>query len=368
MGIIRKALASRPVASLTSPYSIDHYLDQIHPMLAAENVRARVVKVVHETGEASTVVLRPNGAWKGFTPGQHVQFGVEVDGKRRVRVFSVSSSPANKTRASRNRTFSVSVKAHPDGYVSQFLHNDLLPGTIVYLSQAEGEFVLPHETPDNLLLMSGGSGITPVMSMIRTLRDSGHTGRVTFLHYARSLEDEMFSGELDEIAAALPQAQVVRIFTRKPADGAELKGRFSIDHLKHLGIDPSETLTYVCGPAGLIASVRDTYAELGAIDQLRMEYFKVPSVDLDAAEATGTLTLDNARIETANTGQTILEQAEAAGLKPEFGCRMGVCNTCVVKKNHGAVRHIISNEISANTDETIKICVHVPVGDVNVAL
>ena len=85
MGIIRKALSSRPVASLTSPFTIDHYLDQIHPMLAAENVRARVVEVVQETGDASTVILRPNGAWKGFTPGQHVQFGVEVDGTRRIR-------------------------------------------------------------------------------------------------------------------------------------------------------------------------------------------------------------------------------------------------------------------------------------------
>ncbi len=363
MGIVRKALASRPIASLTSPFTIDHYLDQIHPMLAAENVRARVVDVIHETGEASTVVLRPNGAWNGFVPGQHVQFGVEVDGKRRVRVFSVSSSRANK-----NKTFSVSVKAHPDGYVSQFLHNDLKPGTIVYLSQAEGDFVLPHEVPDNVLLVSGGSGITPVMSMIRTLRDSGHTGRVTFLHYARSLEDEMFSDELDEIAAQAPQAKVVRVFTRKPAPGAELKGRFTIDHLKHLGIDPADTLTYACGPAGLIASVRDTYDELGASELLRMEYFKVPNIDLDAADATGTLTFDNATIKTDNSGATILEQAEAAGLKPEFGCRMGVCNTCAIKKNHGAVRHVISNEISANTDETIKICVNVPIGDVSVAL
>jgi len=363
MGIIRKALASRPVASLTSPYTIDHYLDQIHPMLAAENVRARVVEVRRETGDASTVVLRPNGAWKGFTPGQHVQFGVEVDGKRRVRVFSVSSSKANK-----DKTFSVSVKAHPDGYVSQFLHNEMKPGTIVFLSQAEGDFVLPDEVPDNLLLMSGGSGATPLMSMIRTLRDTKHTGRVTFLHYARSRTDEMFTDELDQLVAQLPEAQIVRIYTRQPEPGAELKGRFSIEHLKHLGIDPVDTLSYVCGPAGLIASVRDAYEELGAGDQLRMEYFKVPSVDINAAPATGTLTLDNAKIEAKNTGQTILEQAEAAGLKPEFGCRMGVCNTCVVKKNHGAVRHIISNEINANTDETIKICVHVPIGDVNVAL
>ncbi|KRC63376.1 hypothetical protein ASE12_00535 [Aeromicrobium sp. Root236] len=362
MGIIRKALTSRPVASLTSPHTIDHYLDQIHPMLAAENVRARVVEVVQETGDASTVILRPNGAWKGFTPGQHVQFGVEVDGTRRVRCFSVSSS-----RAAKKGTFSVSVKAHPDGYVSQFLHKELKPRTIVYLSQAEGEFVLPRQVPDNLLLVSGGSGITPVMSMIRTLRDTGHQGRVTFLHYARSRDDEMFTADLDALAEAA-NVTVMRIYTRQPAPGAELKGRFHVDHLKHLGIDPTETLTYVCGPAGLIATVRDTYTELGAADQLQLEYFKVPSVDLDAADATGTLTFDDAKIEADNSGATILEQAEAAGLKPEFGCRMGVCNTCVVKKNHGAVRHVISNEISANTDETIKICVHVPVGDVNVAL
>ncbi|AXT84636.1 hypothetical protein C6I20_05125 [Aeromicrobium sp. A1-2] len=362
MGIIRRALRSRPVASLTSPLTIDHYLDQIHPMLAAENVRARVVEVIRETGDASTVVLRPNGTWTGFIPGQHVQFGVEVEGKRRIRCFSVSSS-----RAAKDGTFSVSVKAHPDGYVSQFLHHQLKPKTIVYLSQAEGEFVLPKDVPDNLLLMSGGSGVTPVMSMIRTLRDSGHRGAVTFLHYARSRSDEMFSADLDELAAE-PNVTVKRIYTREPAANVDLQGRFDIDHLEHLGIDPTSTLTYVCGPAGLIAGVRDTYAELGAADQLRMEYFKVPSVDLDAADATGTLSFDGAGIEAANSGATILEQAEAAGLKPEFGCRMGVCNTCAIKKNSGAVRHVVSGEIRANTDETIKICVQVPIGDVNVAL
>jgi ferredoxin len=161
---------------------------------------------------------------------------------------------------------------------------------------------------------------------------------------------------------------VVRVYTRQPAPGAGLQGRFHVDHLKHLGIDPTETLTYVCGPAGLIATVRDTYQELGAADNLRLEYFKVPSVDLDAADATGVLTFDEAGIEADNSGATILEQAEAAGLKPVYGCRMGVCNTCALKKNSGAVRHVVSGEINANTDETIKICVNVPVGDVNVAI
>jgi len=363
MGLLRKALGSRAIASVATPHTVDHYLDQVHPMLAVNNVRGRVVEVIHETGTASTVVLRPNRTWKGFKPGQHVQFGVEVEGKRRVRCFSVSSSTQRN-----DGLFSVSVKAHPDGYVSQFLHNELKPKTLVYLSQAEGEFVLPDEVPDNLLLMSGGSGITPMMSMVRSLVDTGHQGDVTFLHYARSRSDEMFSQELDEIESSAPFVKVVRIYTREPVPGAAFEGRFDVEHLKLLGIDLASTPTYVCGPAGLIESVKETYTEVGAQDQLRMEFFKVPSVNLDAADATGTLSFDDSTLEVPNDGRTILEQAEAAGLKPAYGCRMGVCNTCAIKKKHGAVRHVISGEVQANTDETIKICVSTPVGDACVAL
>ena len=178
----------------------------------------------------------------------------------------------------------------------------------------------------------------------------------------------MFSDELDALADDLPSARVVRIYTREPEPEAALGGRFHVDHLKHLGVDASDTLTYVCGPAGLIASVRDTYDDLGAADQLRAEYFKVPTVDLDAADATGTLTFDASGRTADNSGATILEQAEAAGLEPAYGCRMGVCNTCAVKKLHGAARHVVSREVQADTDQTLKICVHVPVGDVSVAL
>ncbi|EFQ83490.1 oxidoreductase NAD-binding domain protein [Aeromicrobium marinum DSM 15272] len=367
MGLLRSTLASKPVASLTSPHTVDHYLEQVHPLWTVENVRARVVSVERETGDASTVLLKPNRAWQGFRPGQHVEFGVEVDGVRKVRVFSVSSS-ALRT----DGLFSLSVKAHPDGFVSQFLHRELTPRTIVYLSQAQGEFVLPDVLPERLALISGGSGITPVMSMLRTLADraasrAAHLGEVTFLHYARSRADEMFTDELDRLAG-LAGVRLVRVYTRQPEAGAELSGRFEHDHLRALGIDPGTTPAWVCGPAGLIASVRGVYAEQGTEHLLHQEYFKVPAVDLDAADATGTLSFDASATGAANSGATILEQAEAAGLTPEFGCRMGVCNTCAVKKLHGAVRHVITGEVTANTDETIKPCVNVPVGDVTVAL
>ena len=362
MGLVRSALASRPVQALTSPHTVDHYLDQLHPLWTVEHVRARVVDVIRETDVATTVVLRPNGAWEGFRAGQHIEFGVEVDGTRKVRVFSVSCSEAQKG------TVSVSVKAHDDGYVSRFLNRDLAQRTIVHLSQATGEFVLPETMPDEIALVSGGSGITPVMSMARTLRDRGHRGRVTFLHYAKSRADEMFSDELDALAGELHDAEVVRVYTREPETDATLAGRFQLGHLEHLGVEPTAVPTWVCGPAGLIAAVRDTYADLGADDQLHAEYFKVPSVDLDAEDATGTLSFDASGSTADNSGATILEQAEAAGLTPAYGCRMGVCNTCAVKKLSGAVRHVVTGEVGANTDETIKVCVQVPVGDVSVAL
>ncbi|HLR85470.1 MAG TPA: ferredoxin reductase [Nocardioidaceae bacterium] len=361
-GLTRRLLASSFVESMTTPHSIDRFLEHINPMLTVHDVRAHVVEVIHETGYASTVVLEPNDAWDHFTPGQHIQFGVEVDGKRRVRCFSVSSSAYRD-----DGRFSVTVKVHPDGYVSQFLRNELTPGTLIHLSLAEGDFVLPDPVPDDLLLISGGSGITPVMSMLRSLRDGGHDRPVTFLHYARTREDEIFDAELDEIEESCPWARIARVYTRAPR-GRDIEGRFSIDHLKHLGIDPAATPTYVCGPAGLIANVRDTYEELDAADRLRLEYFKVPTIDLNAADATGTLTLDETGHDVDNDGNTILEQAESAGLTPEFGCRMGICHKCTTRKKFGAVRNVISGEVRADTDEEITICNNVPVGDVCVAL
>jgi ferredoxin-NADP reductase len=360
-GVVRRVLASRFVGALIAPHSVDRYLEHIDPALTVHDVRARVIEVIHETGQASTVVLEPNDAWRGFRPGQHVQFGVEVEGKRRIRCFSVSSSTARP-----DGRITVTVKAHDDGYVSQFLHRSICPGTLVHLSHAEGDFVLPTTVPDRLLLLSGGSGITPVMSMLRSLRDADHRGQVTFLHYARSADDEIFRAELDELSG-LDWLTMARVYTRKPGVG-ELQGRFIMDHLERLRVDPVEMLSYACGPAGLIETVRKAYADAGAEQSLLVEYFKVPTVQLDAADATGTLTLEQSGTELLNDGRPILEQLENAGLTPAFGCRMGICHTCTVRKKHGAIRNVLSGEVRADTDEEIQICVNAPVGDVCLAL
>jgi stearoyl-CoA 9-desaturase NADPH oxidoreductase len=365
MSITTKLLGSRAVAALTSPHGVDRYLEMFHPMWAATEVRARVVSIHRENPDAvgsapvATLTLQPTSTWRGHRAGQYVQVGVELPGsaRRMTRCFSISSAASLP-----GERFTLTIRAHDEGQVSKFLVNQAQPGQMLHLSQADGDFTI-HEsaaTPTNnrLLFITGGSGITPAMSIVRTLlRDGydGHAGRkVTFLHFARSPEDQIFAAELAEIAAA--------------DNGVEVHLRhgdqtFSEFELRRLVPDYRDTDTWACGPAGLIELVKDAYA---GSPRLRVEFFKPPVVSTGSAD--GDVTFTRAGATAANTGAPLLEQAEALGLKPEFGCRMGICFSCVKTKTEGTVRNVLTGEESSLPDEQIRICVSAPVGDCAVDL
>jgi ferredoxin-NADP reductase len=351
---LRRLLDSPVLAALTTPHGVDRYLDLVNPMWSVREVRARVVGVHQETPDVATVTLRPNGNWPGFVAGQYVQVGIEVDGARRTRCFSLSGSAHRP-----DGLLTLTVKQHPTGHVARFLRTTARPGTVVTLSPPDGTFTLPARRPDRLLLISGGSGITPVMSMLRTLLDEGHRGRVTFLHYARTAADVPFAAELDRIAARHRNVDVLRAHTR--AGGGELSGRYAPEHLR--GVDPAAA-AYVCGPVGLVDAVRETWPGRPP----RVEFFKPPAPAPEAGGPTGEIRFTATGRGVPNTGRTLLEQAEAAGLTPAFGCRMGICHSCVRRKSAGHVRDVLTGELSREADEDVRICVSAPVGDVHIDL
>jgi ferredoxin-NADP reductase len=231
------------------------------------------------------------------------------------------------------------------------------PGQILHLSQAQGEFTLTESpaTPTNnrLLMISGGSGITPVMAQIRTLLRDGYDGKanrkVTFLHYARSAEEQIFAEELNRIAW---QDNGIDVHLRH---GDEF---FTAEALARLVPDFRGTDTWACGPAPMMALVSEAY---DGSPRLRTEYFKTPMVSTGSAE--GDVSFTRAGSTATNTGAVLLEQAEAQGLTPEYGCRMGICFTCVSRKTEGTVRNVLTGEESSLPDEDIRICVSAPVGD-----
>ncbi len=356
MSLTQSLLRSRAVAALTSPHGVDRYLEIVNPMWAAAEVRARVVHVHRETtGEhpVATLTLQPTSTWRGHRAGQYVQVGVELPGssRRLTRCFSISSAASAP-----GERFTLTVRAHDEGQVSKFLVREAQPGQILHLGQAEGEFTLPGSpatpSPHPVLLISGGSGITPVMSMVRTLIRDGYDARagrrVTFVHYARSADDQIFADELAEIAAADNDVDV----------HVHHGDRFSAIGLARILPGFRDVDTWACGPAGLIDLVRAAYDES---DRLRLELFKPPSLASGSAE--GDVTFSTSGRAAANTGAPLLEQAEAAGLAPEFGCRMGICFTCTSRKTEGTVRNVLTGEESSLPDEDIRICVSAPVGD-----
>ncbi len=372
MTITERILGSRALAALTSPHGVDRYLEQVNPMWAATEVRARVVDISRETStpgaEVATLTLQPTRTWRGHRAGQYVQVGVEINGARRTtRCFSISSAESGP-----GERFTITVRAHEEARpgqqrVSRFLVHEASPGQVLHLSQAEGDFTLTESpaTPTNnhLLMISGGSGITPVMSQVRTLLRDGYDGRanrkVTFLHYARSEEDLVFAEELRRLQFEDNHVEVHLRF------GEEV---FSAESLARLVPDFRDTDTWACGPAPMMALIHEAY---GDSPRLRSEFFKLSTglASTDATEvAEGEVAFTRSGIRGANTGGSILEQAEAAGLSPAYGCRMGICFSCVSRKTEGQVRNVLTGEESALPDEDIRICVSTPAGDCAVDL
>jgi ferredoxin-NADP reductase len=357
--LARRLLGSALAEALTTPHGVDRYVELVRPAFSLRDVRAEVVAVRRATARSVTLTLRPNANWEGFRAGQFVRLSTEVDGVRRTRCYSPASS------AHVGDLIELTAHEQPDGEVSPFLRATARPGTVVSLSQAEGDFVLPDTRPGALLLISGGSGITPVMSMLRTLCEEGHDGPVAFLHYARDEHDVAYADELAALAARHPNVRLLRVFSRSPQAG-ELAGRFGRDHVRVAGIDPAEALTFACGPTALVEAVRTTWAEDELDARLYVEQFAPPAparVETDGVVA-GSVRFARSGREAPSTGAPLLDQAEAAGLTPESGCRMGICHTCTCRKLEGAVRDVRTGEVSTAPDELIQICVNAPVGDV----
>jgi len=370
MSITQTLLRSRFAEALASPQSVDRYLEIVNPMWAAKEVRARIVDIHREVDlpgvpPVATITLQPTSTWKGHRAGQYVQLGVEVDGARRTtRCFSVSSPESGP-----GDRFTITLRANPDGVVSRYLVERARAGTIVHLSQADGEFTLPAQVPDRVLFISGGSGITPVMSMLRTLQRRTHRGRVTFLHYARSPDHQIYAAELEQIRLAGYGVDLHLVYPEAGGPGAERLNRrfFTPMELERLVPGFRDVDTWACGPAGLIDKVQAAYAVDGQTSaKLRVEFFKTPAVSTGSAE--GDVTFSRAGTTAANTGATLLEQAEAAGLTPTFGCRMGICFSCTATKSEGTVRNVLTGETSSLPDEDIRICVSAPEGDCAVDL
>jgi len=343
---------------VTTPLVPADYLDIISPLRSGADLRGRIVAVHPETRDAVTLVIKPGRGWEKHTPGQYIRIGVDVDGVRQWRAYSLTSPAVRADGA-----ITITIKAIPDGKVSNHLVRRARVGTIIALDQAAGEFTLPIPRPRKLLFVTAGSGITPVMGMLRGAVDELED--VTVVHSAPTAADVIFAGELRMLAGE----GRIRLIEKH----TDVDGMLDLDELTALVPDHAERETWACGPTGLLDALEGHWTDNGIADLLHTERFR-PTVLVTGEGGTVTFTKTQMTID-ADASTPILDAGEEAGVLMPSGCRMGICFGCVVPMREGAVRDLRNGDITtATTHESgsggvpIQTCVSAAAGTCDIDL
>lgn len=347
----------RAAESWFTPLLPDDYLELINPLWTTREVRGRVERVKRETDDAVTILIKPSWDWPGHEPGQYVRIGIVVDGVHHWRAYSLTSDPDRE-----DGCISITPKLVEEGQVTPYLVRQCRPGTIVKLSDVEGQFVLPQDPPERLLFLSAGSGITPIMSMLRHLDGIGRLNDTVLVHSARHEDDIIFGRQLRQLEERHDGFRVHRQLT----DSA---GRFAPADLDELCPDWRERETFASGPADLLDDLTEHYEQAGAKERFHLERFQ-PVIGGGAGDGEGgTITFLKSDKEVESDGsKPILESGEEAGLELPFGCRMGICHTCTGKLVSGRVRDLRSGDVDQCEGEMVRTCVHAPEGPVEIEL
>ena len=344
------------LTAFSSPLRLDDYLELVNPLWSTRELRGRVERVERETPDAATIVIKPAWRWIGHEPGQYLRIGVEVDGKLHWRAYSLSSDPGRP-----DRHITITVKRVGDGAVSPYLTSGAVEGKIVRLGGVDGVFTLPDPLPPKILFLTAGSGVTPVMAMLRHLDREGTMPDVVHVHSARRPEELIFGAELQGLHDRHPSLQLRALAT-------ESDGRISTDRLDELCPDWQERETYVCGPEEMLDAMEEHWEQAGLQDRIHTERF-ASQIGGGATGEGGTIRLVRSETDAESDGtKTILDAGEEAGAKLPYGCRMGICHTCQGRLRSGRVRDLRTGEVHGEEGEIIQTCITAPEGPIEIDL
>jgi ferredoxin-NADP reductase len=345
--------AMRAVAGrITTPLLPDDYLQLANPLWSARELRGRILDIRRETTDSATLVIKPGWGFEfDYQPGQYIGIGVLVNGRWRWRSYSLTSSPITSRSA---RTITITVKAMPEGFLSTHLVIGVAPGTIVRLAAPQGNFVLPDPAPPSVLFLTGGSGITPVMSMLRTLVRRDQVTDVLHIHSAPTESDVMFAAELQELARDHPGYRV-RVRTTRT------RGRMDLRRLAEEVPDWRERETWACGPQGMLEAAERMWADAGIATKLHLEWFAVSKAAPRGQGGTVTFARSG-KTATADAATSLMAAGENAGVQMPFGCRMGICQSCVVSLVDGHVRDLRSGAVH-EPGTRVQTCISAASGD-----
>src|SRR5206468_337688 len=237
------------------------------------------------------------------------------------------------------------------------------------LGLPQGDFMLPDAVPVRPLFITAGSGITPVMSMLRSYAARGDLPSVVHVHYAPHPYDVIFGKELAKLVEDHPRYRLALVYTRELGEARSGERHFTARQLQDACPDWRERDTYACGPQTLLAAVEAHWREAGVSRRLHLERFHAPWADLPADVAGGRVRFARSGLEVESDGRTnLLRVAEDAGLNPPHGCRMGICHSCDARLVSGCVRDLRSGAVVNEHGATVQLCINAAAGNLELEL
>ncbi|MET1033858.1 MAG: ferredoxin reductase [Arthrobacter sp.] len=341
--MIRLRSLAQAASVLTHPLTAEDVLSLFDPVFSHRQLRGVVTLVVRETPNSSTIYFRPGRGWKAHEAGQWARIGVELDGVRHWRSYSLSAAAGQDP----------AITVTDAGSVSGTLVRETKPGDVLFLAPPQGDFTLP-EHPRPLLMLTAGSGITPVMAMLRTMNRRGQLPDVFHVHSAPTDADVMFADELTQLHEEHDDFRCKIQLTRS-------QGKFALSSLDEVCPDWRERQTWACGPLPMLDEIETLWRDEGIENKLHLERFAVSRADTSGeggtvtfAKADKTVSIDGAT--------TLLEAGEQVGALMPFGCRMGICQTCVVPILAGHAIDLRSGKQHAEGDR-VQTCISAAAGD-----
>lgn len=347
----------RAARALTTPLRPDDYLALLNRRWSTRELTGTVVRIRQETPDAATIVIRPDFRWPGHQSGQYLRLGMEIDGIRHWRAYTITSDPAHP-----EGVVSVTVKYTDGGVMSPYFVRHVQPGQIVYLGDVEGTFLIPQPCRTKLLFLSAGSGITPIWSMLRELDRRDCLADAVHVHSARGADDVIFGSLLRKLADRRTGYHLVEWHTTE-------RPRLTAEDLDEQCPDWREREAFLSGPRALIDVIEERFEAEGISDHLHTERFQ-PVIGNGGGEGTGGTVHFRVRACEAECGAgvSILVGGEQAGAKLPFGCRMGICHTCVGRLEDGAVRDLRTGAITTASGQMIRTCINAPEGHIEIDL
>lgn len=337
----------------------------------------QVERMEDESAVIRSFYLKPEdkGELKPFEAGQFLTLRVTPEGEESpiIRTYTVSSAPHDDH-------YRISVKREDEGLVSRHLHDVIKSGDHIDIKAPRGSFYIDPKETRSAVLIAGGVGVTPMISMARHIAKSGNQDQraLTVLHSARDTTQRAFSADFSDLAAQQPKKLRYFSFIGNAAD-SELTGKdfhaigyMTPDVLKQI-LPMDDYDFFLCGPPTFMQAIYDALRSLGARDaRIKAEAFGPASLKrvadsgtsqreaLNEAEKAVVKFTKSGTEHSWNTGEpTLLELAESTGLSPDYSCRSGVCGSCKVKVLSGTVAYRTEPIAEHESDEAL-ICCSVP--------